>query len=111
MATVNGVPQKGSFQSITSTRFVPEQLILGTSAPQRKSDPGFLFDIPWPLSSSAGFGRHDDGGAYPADIGNPRDQVINPRPQEKFRYGMVRSTAGGKPIEDVPTSTKRRRLF
>ena len=104
MATVNGITQARSFQSITGNNYTVDNLTLNTSQPQKTQDYGFLFDIPYPLSVSAGKYNPNTLGDYPGDTPQRNIFVKDARPTQKFFFNTVRQTAGGVPSEPYTDS-------
>ena len=99
MATLNGTTQKRSFDNITNNNYTVDHLNLNTSQPQKKHDYGFLFDIPYPLSVSAGWYNPNTLGDYPSDSVQRNIFVKDLRPNQKFFFNTVRQKAAGKPVE------------
>ena len=99
MATVNSNAQIRNFETITSNNYVPEHPILQTAQPQKHNDYGFLWDIPYPLSVSAGTYQPNTLGEYPSDSIPRNVFVTDARPIQKFFYNTVRQSASGKAVE------------
>jgi len=99
MAIVNGNKQNISYDTLTNNNFVTEQQILHTSQPQKFQDYGFLFDIPYPLSVSAGTYNPNTFGDYPSDTPQRNVFITDPRPTQTFFYNTIRQSANGRPVE------------